>query len=202
VSQVPGSDPAVEIIVPFSVLGAATVVHISKLRPEAIERCDFGDVEYVVLEPAPGGTRLRPADIEDQVKHEQEGGLGHVTYSLGEFLDEFTNAPSNPAPTFDRLAQFKRDYAKLNPAQRQLFRVAAKKIVAPLSTTPPGDPGEPLVREIKDHPGFFEVRFATGIRAIYTFGRAVRPGQAHLIWCRIGTDEALDKPPTICSAPD
>ena len=198
----PAPDPAVETTLPFSVLGAPTVVHISKLRPEAIERCNFGDVEYVVLEPTPGGTRIRPADIEDQVKHEQEGGLGHMTYSLGEFLDEFTNAPSNPAPTFDRLAQFKRDYSKLTSAQRQLFRVAAKKIVAPLSTTPPGDLGEPLVREIKDHPGFFEVRFAGGIRAIDTFGPAVRPGQAHLIWCRIGTDEALDKPPTICSAPD
>ena len=58
------------------------------------------------------------------------------------------------------------------------------------------------MREIKDHPGYFELRFGNGTRAIYTFGRAVRPGQAHLVWCRIGTDDALDQPPTICATVD
>ncbi|HTU84693.1 MAG TPA: hypothetical protein VMF57_03905 [Solirubrobacteraceae bacterium] len=192
----------VETTIPFPVLGAPTVVHVSKLRSEAIARCNFGEVEYVVLEPALGGTRVRPADIEDQVEHEQEGGLGHVTYSLGEFLDEFTNAPSNPAPTFDRLAQFKRDYAQLSPPQRERFRAAVKKLVAPLSTAPPGGPGESMVREIEGHPGFFELQLGRDTRAIYTFGRAVRHGQPHLIWCRIGTNNTLDKPPTICSTPD
>jgi hypothetical protein len=184
--------------VSFPVLAAPTVVHVSKLSSDAVLRCDLGDVEYVVIEPAPGGLRLRPAGIEDQVRHEQEGGLGHVTYSLGEFLDEFTNAPSNPAPTFERLAQFKRDYAKLTSSQRQSFRAAVKKFVAPLSTTPPGAWGEPLVRELKDHPGFYELRFSTGARAIYTFGTAIRRGQPHVIWCRIGTDDALDMPAAAC----
>jgi hypothetical protein len=143
--------------------------------------------------------RLRPAGIEDQVKHEQEAGLGHTTYSLGEFLDEFTEEPSNPAPTFDRLAQFKRDYAGLTPRHRQLFRAALRKLVAPLSTGAPGDTMGPLVRELKEHPGFFELRFDTDARAIYTFGRAVRPGQPHVILCRIGTGDALDRSPDICN---
>ena len=184
--------------IPFPVLAAPTVVHVSKLSPEAIARCGFRDVEYVVIEPAQGGIRLRPAGIEDQLQQEQEAGLGRVTYSLGEFLDEFTSAPSNPAPTFDRLAQFKRDYAKLTPSQRSLFRAAAKKLVAPLSTTPPGEPGAPLVSELKEHPGFFELRFDRDTRAIYTFGQAVRKGQPHLIWCRIGSDDDLDRPPALC----
>jgi hypothetical protein len=188
--------------VPFPVLGEPTMVHVSKLSSDAISRCNLRDVEYVVIEPVQGGMRLRPAGIEDQVRHEQEAGLGHVTYSLGEFLDEFTDAPSNPAPTFERLAQFKRDYAKLAPPQRQLFRAAVKKFVAPLSTTPPGEPGEPLVRELRDHPGFFEMRFGGGARAIYTFGPAVRRGQPHVIWCRIGGGDALDKPPAICNPSD
>jgi hypothetical protein len=194
----PHVEPPPAATIPFPVLGAPTVVHVSKLSSDAISRCNLRDVEYVVIEPAPGGMRLRPAGIEDQVRHEQEAGLGHVTYSLGEFLDEFTNAPSNPAPTFERLAQFKRDYAKLTPPQRELFRAAVKKFVAPLSTTPPGEPGEPLVRELVDHPGFFELRVGGGARAIYTFGRAVRPGQPHVIWCRIGSDGALDAPPAFC----
>jgi hypothetical protein len=186
----------------FSVFAAPTLVHVSKLSSEAISRCELGDVEYVVIEPSEDGMRLRAAGMEDQVKHEQEGGLGHVTYSLEEFLDEFTNAPSNPAPTFERLAQFKRDYARLTPPQRQLFRAAAKKFVAPLSTTPPGEPGEPLVRKIQEHPGFFELRFDEGMRAIYTFGEEIRRFQPHVIWCRIGSKEALDTPSARCDPSD
>jgi hypothetical protein len=192
-------EPPAGSTIPFPVLAVATVVHVSRLSPEAISRCDLSDVEYVVIEPADGGMRLRPAGIEDQVEHEQESGLGRVTYSLGEFLDEFTNAPSHPAPTFERLAQFKRDFAKLTLPQRQLFHAAVKKFVSPLSTTPPGDPGESLVRELDGHRGFYELRFGGGARAIYTFGEAVRRGQPHVIWCRIGTGEALDKPPAFCN---
>jgi hypothetical protein len=194
--QASGSSEAV----PFPVLGAPTVVHISKLSSEAIARCELGEAEYVVIEPAGGGMTLRPAQIEDQLKHEQEAGLGRLTYSLGEFLDEFTNAPSNPAPTFDRLAQFKRDYAKLTRSQRESFRAAVKKFVSPLSTAPPGDFGEPLVRELTEHPGFYELRFAADTRAIYTFGQAIRRGQPHVVWCRIGSNDALDQPPAICTA--
>jgi hypothetical protein len=128
------SEAADDATVPFPVLAAPTVVHVSRLSPEAICRCNLRDVEYVVIEPAGNGMRLRPAGIEDRLKHEQEGGLGHVTYSLGEFLDEFTNAPSNPAPSFDRLAQFKRDYVKLTPTQRRRFHAAARTFVAPLGS--------------------------------------------------------------------
>jgi hypothetical protein len=198
----PGMKQPSGATIPFPVLGAPTVVHVSKLSSDAVSRCNLRDVEYVVLEPAQEGMLLRPAGLEDQVQHEQEAGLGHVTYSLGEFLDEFTNAPSNPAPTFERLAQFKRDYAKLPPPQRQLFRAAAKKFVAPLSTTPPDEPGQPFVGELQDHPGFFEMRFGEDARAIYTFGEAVRRGQPHVIWCRIGSGDALDKPPAICNPSD
>jgi len=194
----PASVPRAETMVPFPVLGAPTLVHVSKLTPEAIARCDLRDVEYVVIEPAEGGMSLRAAEIEDQVKHEQEAGLGRVTYSLGEFLDEFTNAPSNPAPTFDRLAQFKRDYENLPQSQRDRFRAAVKMFVAPFSTGPLLDVGGALVRELRDHPGFYELRLDTGTRAIYTFGEAIRRGQPHVVWCRIGSDEVLDQPPAVC----
>jgi hypothetical protein len=192
------SEARAETTVPFPVLGAPTLVHVSKLSPEAIARCDFREVEYVVIEPAQGGMSLRPAEIEDQLTHEQEAGLGRVTYSLGEFLDEFTDTVSNPAPTFDRLAQFKRDYAKLTRSERARFREAVKKFIAPFSTTPPDDVPGALVRELKEHPGFYELRFAADARAIYTFGPAIRRGQPHVVWCRIGSDDALDQPPAIC----
>ncbi len=66
----PGLTPPAGTTIPFPVLASPTVVHVSKLSPEAISRCDLGDVEYVVLEPAQDGMRLRPAGIEDQVQHE------------------------------------------------------------------------------------------------------------------------------------
>lgn len=198
----PAMTPAAETMVPFPVLGAPTVVHVSKLSSEAISRCDLGDVEYVVIEPARDGMRLRPAAIEDQVQYEQEGGIGHVTYSLGEFLDEFTDAPSHPAPTFERLAQFKRDYSKLPQSERQLFRAAVKKFVSPLATTPPTDPGFVQIRELSDHPGFYEMRFGADTRAIYTFGQAVRRGQPHVIWCRIASAATLDRALAFCNPAD
>jgi hypothetical protein len=194
----PASEARGETMVPFPVLGAPTVVHVSKLSPEAVARCDLRDVEYVVIEPAETGMSLRAAGVEDQVKHEQEAGLGRVTYSLGEFLDEFTNAPSSPAPTFDRLAQFKRDYEKLAKPQRDRFRAAVKKFVAPFSTTPLPEVDEALVRELRDHPGFYELRVDGDTRAIYTFGDAIRRGQPHVVWCRIGSDEVLDQHPAVC----
>jgi hypothetical protein len=177
----------------FSVLAAPTVVHASKLTAEAIARWELTDVEYIVIEPCDAGVRVRPADIEDQLKHEQENGMGRLTYSLAEFLDEFANTPLKPAPTFDRLAQFKRDYEKLTPAQQQLFHAAAKKLVAPLSTTPPGDIGRALVKKLDDHPGYWELWFDRDLRAVYTFGESVRKDQPHVIWCRIGSEDARDK---------
>jgi hypothetical protein len=184
VPEVPGA---------FPILSAAAVVEVRKLAPEAIARWGLQDIDYVVFEPFHGGLRVRAAAIEDQVRYEQESALGRVTYSLGEFLDEFEDAPSNPAPTFDRLAHFKRDYRKLTAEQRQRFRAAAKKVIAPMSTTPPGEPTQPLVRELRGHPGFYEVYIDRETRAVYTFGTAVRPGQPHIIWCRIGGAETLDK---------
>jgi hypothetical protein len=177
----------------FPALAAPTVVHASKLTAEAIARWGLKEVEYVVLEPCKGGVRVRPAAIEDELKHEQESGAGRLTYSLAEFLDEFDNAPLNAAPTFDRLTQFKRDYAKLTPGQRQQFRAAAKKAIAPLSTTPPGDIRRPLVKELDGHSGFWELWFDRDLRAVYTFGQSVRKDQPHVIWCRIGSENARDK---------
>jgi hypothetical protein len=177
----------------LSVLAAPTVVHASKLTAEAIARWGLNEVEYVVIEPVDAGVRVRPAAIEDQLKHEQENGMGRLTYSLAEFLDEFANTPLKPAPTFDRLAQFTRDYAKLTPAQRDHFHAAAKKLVAPLSTTPPSDIGRALVKKRDGHPGYWELWFDRDLCAVYTFGESVRKDQPHVIWCRIGSDDARDK---------
>jgi hypothetical protein len=182
----PGTGPAPEFAEP-------TVVKVSRLTANTIAHWNLGRSEYAVLEPFPGGTRARPAGLEDQLRYEQDNGLGRVTYSLGEFLAEVSNLPAIAAPTFNRLAQFKRDYAKLTLPQRELFREAAKRFIAPLTTTHPGVLGEPSVWELPDHPGFFELPLDRDLHAVFTFGRAVRQSEPHVIWCRIGGTEVLDR---------
>jgi hypothetical protein len=44
-----------------------------------------------VIEPADEGVRVRPASVDEQLTHEQTRGVGHVTYSLEEFLAELDN---------------------------------------------------------------------------------------------------------------
>jgi hypothetical protein len=88
----------------------------------------------------------------------------------------------------------------LTREQCQRFRAAAKKVVAPLSTTPPGEPTQPLVKELQGHPGFFLLYVDRNTRAVYTFGPAVRHGQPHIIWCRIGGQEELDKETAVHAA--
>lgn len=97
-------------------------------------------------------------------------------------------------PTFDRLALFKREYRKLTPEQQARFKVAVAKLVAALSRTPAGLPGEPLVNPLAGHHHVYELRFAPDGRATFTFGEPVREGQAHIIWRRIGGHDVLARP--------
>jgi hypothetical protein len=59
-------------------------------------------------------------------------------------------------PTFDRLALFTRVYRKLTPEHQARFRVAVMKLVTAVKASPPGLPGEPLVK----------ASFAPGMRVI------------------------------------
>jgi len=97
-------------------------------------------------------------------------------------------------PTFDRLALFKREYRRLTPEQQARFKVAVAKLIAALSQTPPRVPGEPLVNPLAGHRGVYELRFAPDGRATFTFAAAVRDGQPHVIWRRIGGHDVLDRP--------
>jgi len=97
-------------------------------------------------------------------------------------------------PTFDRLALFKREYRRLTPEQQARFRAAVAKLVAALKQTPPALLGDPLVHPLAGHRGVYELRFAPDGRATFTFGAAVREGQPHIIWRRIGTHDVLREP--------
>jgi len=72
----------------FPTLVEAITVPASKLSREAQVEAGLTEEDYAVIEPASDGVQVRAATIDEQLAYEQSLGLGHVTYSLEEFLAE------------------------------------------------------------------------------------------------------------------
>ena len=72
----------------FPALAEPITVPVSKLTAATIADAGLVDADYAVLEPAEDGVRVRAASVDEQLAYEQTRGLGHVTYSLEEFLAE------------------------------------------------------------------------------------------------------------------
>lgn len=72
----------------FPALAEAITVPVGKLTAATIVKAGLGAADYAVIEPADDGVRVRPASVDEQLAYEQTHGLGHVTYSLEEFLAE------------------------------------------------------------------------------------------------------------------
>ena len=95
-------------------------------------------------------------------------------------------------PTFAQTDRFRHDFAKLTAAQRGAFRTAAAKFVADL---PSGSfrPGL-RVKGVQRADGVFEMTWADDGRATFEYGSAVRAGQTHIVWRRIGTHDIFTRP--------
>jgi len=95
-------------------------------------------------------------------------------------------------PTFAQADRFRRDFAKLTAAQKAAFRAAAAKFVADL---PSGSfrPGL-RVRGVQGAMGVFEMTWADDGRATFEYGFAVREGETHIVWRRIGTHDIFTRP--------
>ena len=72
----------------FPTLAEPITVAVTKLTAEAIAEAGLGAEDYAVIEPVGDGVRVRAATVDEQLAYEQSHGLGHVTYSLEEFLAE------------------------------------------------------------------------------------------------------------------
>jgi len=97
-------------------------------------------------------------------------------------------------PTNEPASEFFRDYAHLSAAQRAQFKRAVKEFVADLKTKRPFRAGL-RVKSVVDHPNIFEITWdkANG-RATFMYGSERIPGEAHIIWRRIGGHEIFDRP--------
>jgi hypothetical protein len=75
----------------FPALAEPIIVPVRKLTAATIAQAGLTDADYAVIEPADEGVRVRPASVDEQLAYEQTRGLGHVTYSLEEFLAELND---------------------------------------------------------------------------------------------------------------
>jgi hypothetical protein len=63
-----------------------------------------------------------------------------------------------------------------------------------LRTGPSSFPPGLRVKRVQGAEGVWEVTFAPDGRATFMYGAEVRPGEAHVIWRRVGTHDVLSDP--------
>jgi hypothetical protein len=88
-------------------------------------------------------------------------------------------------PTYETLAAFGRQWAKLDTAQRAAFRRAVAVFIADLKK------GQGFSPELRVHKlvntEIWSLTWARDGRALFRFGEEMTPGEAHIIWEAIGT---------------
>ena len=96
-------------------------------------------------------------------------------------------------PTYAWLPLFRRELAKLTPAQQKAFLLAVAALVADLCS----GAGFRKVLRVKKMQGFenvWEMTWAPDGRATFHFGESVKERQPHIVWRRIGTHDIFRQP--------
>jgi hypothetical protein len=89
---------------------------------------------------------------------------------------------------FETLPRFERDWKNLMSQQQATFRKVVTEAFVPDLAAPdrPFRPGR-RVKGVTAHPGVFEMTWDGDGRATFSYGAERVPGQAYVIWRRIGT---------------
>lgn len=93
-------------------------------------------------------------------------------------------------PTFFATNQFQREFKKLTPEQRLLFMQAVTRLVNGLRQRQL--PRALRVKRFQGHDGVWEMSWADDGRALFTYGEAVKTGEPHVIWLRVGGHEIFE----------
>jgi hypothetical protein len=93
-------------------------------------------------------------------------------------------------PTYERAPEFKRDWDRLTADKKRAFQRAVRRFVDDLR-------GGPVraglrIKTFQKVPGWWELTWAPDGRALFSYGREVRPGEKHIIWQRIGSHEIFE----------
>jgi len=97
-------------------------------------------------------------------------------------------------PTRSVLASFRRDWQSLTPQQQRQFLAALKQFIADLQKSPPSFHPRLRVKRMQGHANLWEMSWAPDGRATFEYGDEVHPGQAHIIWRRVGTHSIFRRP--------
>ena len=96
-------------------------------------------------------------------------------------------------PTYAWERVFGREFAALDSDSQEAFLAAVAQFVEDLQH------GRPARRSLRVKPvrgrdGVFEMTWAGNGRATFAYGEEQRPGQAHIIWRRIGSHDIFRRP--------
>ncbi|MDQ3647584.1 MAG: hypothetical protein M3433_03180 [Actinomycetota bacterium] len=97
-------------------------------------------------------------------------------------------------PTFERTRRFRREYLALSREQREAFKRALGVFIGATRSHPPAFPRSLRVKGVQGHPGVYEMSFGDGGRATFEYGEELRPGEAHVVWRRIGDHSIFRSP--------
>ena len=94
--------------------------------------------------------------------------------------------------TFSQTDRFRSDFAKLTAEQKAVFRAAAARFVddQPSEGLRPGI----RIKGVQGADGVFEMTWSDDGRATFEYGPAVREGETHIVWRRIGTQDIIARP--------
>lgn len=98
-------------------------------------------------------------------------------------------------PTFHTLLAFERDYKRLTPGQQAQFADCLRKFVSDLQDMEAGRRHNVRtglrVKRVQGLEGIYEITWASGGRALFSWGEEQVPGKRHIVWARIGGHEIL-----------
>jgi hypothetical protein len=86
-----------------------------------------------------------------------------------------------------------REYTALTTAQRRLFAKAVTKMVNDLRAGI-GFRSSLRIKAVQGHTSIFEMTWDIDGRATLAFGDEQQPGEAHVLWRRIGGHDILKNP--------
>jgi mRNA-degrading endonuclease YafQ of YafQ-DinJ toxin-antitoxin module len=97
-------------------------------------------------------------------------------------------------PTREVLASFWRDWDRLTPQQQRAFREALVQFIADIANGGQSFHPRLRVKRVQGRRGVWEMTWAPDGRATFEYGAEVQPGEAHVIWRRIGTHSVFRRP--------
>jgi hypothetical protein len=97
-------------------------------------------------------------------------------------------------PTYGWVARFRKDLEALSDDERATFDAAVAEFVAALKEGSGRFPKDLRVHRLDSTDDVWSMSWSGDGRATFTYGDSVRPGEAHIIWRRVGTHKIYRAP--------